>query len=96
MVEPSKELQLVFDKAIKDATKLQHEYVTLEHLLFAMMCSDNFFTLIKGFGADVDYIKSNLEYFLKNPRMSYQKIISIHSQLYLQLKMSFLDHSIAL
>ena len=66
MVEPSKELQLVFDKAIKDATKLQHEYVTLEHLLFAMMCSDNFFTLIKGFGADVDYIKSNLEHFLKN------------------------------
>tara|TARA_B100001057_G_scaffold253668_1_gene253910 strand:+ start:5466 stop:7709 length:2244 start_codon:yes stop_codon:yes gene_type:complete len=66
LVEPSKELQLVFDKAIKDATKLQHEYVTLEHLLFAMMCSDNFFTLIKGFGADVDYIKSNLEHFLKN------------------------------
>ena len=31
-----------------------------------MMCSDNFFTLIKGFGADVDYIKSNLEHFLKN------------------------------
>ena len=66
MVEPSKELQLVFDKAIKDAAKLQHEYVTLEHLLFAMMCSENFFTLMKGFGADVDYIKSNLEHFLKN------------------------------
>ena len=29
MVEPSKELQLVFDKAINDAKKLQHEYVTL-------------------------------------------------------------------
>tara|TARA_Y100000589_G_scaffold325626_1_gene363902 strand:+ start:557 stop:2800 length:2244 start_codon:yes stop_codon:yes gene_type:complete len=66
LVEPSKELQLVFDKAIKDAAKLQHEYVTLEHLLFAMMCSENFFTLMKGFGADVDYIKSNLEHFLKN------------------------------
>ena len=66
MVEPSKELQLVFDKAVKDAAKLQHEYVTLEHLLFAMMCSDNFYTLVKGFGADVEYIKSNLEHFLKN------------------------------
>ena len=30
MVEPSKELQLVFDKSIKDAQKLQHEYAT-EH-----------------------------------------------------------------
>ena len=57
---------MVFDKAVKDAAKLQHEYVTLEHLLFAMMCSDNFYTLIKGFGADVEYIKSNLEHFLKN------------------------------
>jgi ATP-dependent Clp protease ATP-binding subunit ClpA len=66
MVEPSKELQLVFDKAIKDAMKLKHEYVTLEHLLFAMMCSDNFFKLLKGYGADVDYIKSNLEHYLKN------------------------------
>ena len=66
MVEPSKELQLVFDKALKDAVKLQHEYVTLEHLLFAMMCSDNFYKLLKGFGADVEYIKTNLEHFLKN------------------------------
>ena len=65
MVEPSKELQLVFDKSIRDARKLQHEYVTLEHLLFAMMCSDQFFELLKGYGADVDYIKSNLEHFLK-------------------------------
>ena len=66
MVEPSEELQLVFDKSIKDAKKLQHEYVTLEHLLFAMLCSDNFYNLLKGFGADVDYLKTNLEHYLKN------------------------------
>ena len=66
MVEPSAELQAVFEKSIKDAKKLQHEYVTLEHLLFAMLCSDDFYTLIKGFGADVDYLKTNLEHYLKN------------------------------
>ena len=66
MVEPSEELQLVFEKSIKDAKKLQHEYVTLEHLLFAMLCSDNFYNLVKGSGSDVDYIKSNLEHYLKN------------------------------
>ena len=65
MVEPSKELQLVFDKAIKDAMKLKHEYVTVEHLLFAMMCEDKFFKLLEGFGADVEYIKGNLRHFLK-------------------------------
>ena len=37
MVEPSKELQLVFDKAVDVAKKLKHEYVTIEHLLFAML-----------------------------------------------------------
>ena len=65
MVEPSKDLQLVFDKAVKDAQLLKHEYVTLEHLLFSMLCSENFYNLVKGFGADPDYLKSNLEHFLK-------------------------------
>ena len=66
MVEPSKELQLVFEKAIKDAKKLQHEYVTLEHLLFSMLCSESFENVLQGYGADVHFIKSNLEHYLKN------------------------------
>lgn len=65
MVEPSEELQLVFEKAIKDARKLKHEYVTLEHLLFAMLCSENFEKTLTGFGTNVDYVKSNLEHYLK-------------------------------
>src|SRR6056300_1760367 len=65
MVEPSKDLQLVFDKSIKDAQKLKHEYLTLEHLLFSMMCDETFFNIIKGFGGDADYIKTNLEHYLK-------------------------------
>ena len=65
MVEPSKELQLVFDKAINDAKKLQHEYVTLEHLLYAIFCEEKFCNIIGMFGADISYIKSNLEHHLK-------------------------------
>ena len=66
MVEPSEELQLVFEKSLKDTRKLQHEYVTLEHLLFAMLCSDNFAKLVEGYGADMQYLKTNLEHYLKN------------------------------
>lgn len=66
MVEPSKELQAVFDKAVSDAKKLQHEYVTLEHLLYAMLCEDTFNKLVNGYGADVDLMKKELENFLKN------------------------------
>ena len=65
MVEPSKELTSVFDKSIKDAQKLQHEYITLEHLLYAMFCEEGLVELIKIYGADVEYIKHNLEHHLK-------------------------------
>jgi len=65
MVEPSKELQLVFEKAINDARKLQHEYITVEHMLFAMLCEENFENVIKGYGADPSFLKSNLENHLK-------------------------------
>ena len=65
MVEPSKELQAVFDKAVKDARVLKHEYVTLEHLLYAMLCEETFSTIVNGYGADVEYMKKELEMYLK-------------------------------
>ena len=65
MVEPSDELQAVFDKSINDAKKLRHEYVTLEHLLFAMLCVDNFVKVVEGAGADPEFIKKNIEHYLK-------------------------------
>ena len=60
MVEPSNELQLVFEKAIDVAKKLKHEYLTIEHLLFAMLCEESFNNCVTGYGADPDYIKKNL------------------------------------
>lgn len=66
MVEPSDQLQVVFEKAVADCKKLGHEYVTLEHLIFAMLCEEKFYELIVNFGADGEYIKKNLEHYLKN------------------------------
>jgi ATP-dependent Clp protease ATP-binding subunit ClpA len=65
MVEPSQELTIVFDKAVNDAKKLQHEYVTLEHLLYAMLCEENFENIIKGYGTDPELVKKQLENHLK-------------------------------
>jgi ATP-dependent Clp protease ATP-binding subunit ClpA len=56
---------MVFDKAIDVAKKLNHEYITLEHLCFAMLCEDSFSKCITGFGADAEYIRKNLEHYLK-------------------------------
>lgn len=66
MVEPSKELQLVFDKAMSDAKKLQHEYVTLEHLLYSMLCEDSFEAMLLNYGTDVGLVKKQVENYLKD------------------------------
>ena len=66
MVEPSNELQVVFEKAVDIAKKLNHEYITLEHLTFAMLCEDGFVKVLSGFGTDTEFIKKNLEHYLKN------------------------------
>jgi ATP-dependent Clp protease ATP-binding subunit ClpA len=66
MVEPSDQLQVVFEKAVEDCKKLSHEYVTLEHLVYAMLCEEKFFELLSNYGADTPYIKTNLEHYLKN------------------------------
>ena len=66
MVEPSDNLQAVFEKAIETARHLKHEYLTIEHLLFAMLCEESFSNCLQGYGSDPEYIKKNLEHYLKN------------------------------
>ena len=66
MVEPSDNLQAVFEKAIDTAKKLHHEYLTIEHLLFAMLLEDSFATAIAGFGANADDMKADLNDYLQN------------------------------
>jgi ATP-dependent Clp protease ATP-binding subunit ClpA len=65
MVEPSNELQLVFEKSIKVAQQLKHEYLTVEHLLFSMLCEESFNNCLIGFSVDAEFLKKNLEHYLK-------------------------------
>ncbi len=66
MVEPSDNLQAVFEKAIDSAKKLHHEYLTIEHLLFAMLMEDTFSNVVQGYGANVTDLKKNLADYLQN------------------------------
>jgi len=66
MVEPSDNTQAVFEKAIDTAKKLHHEYLTIEHLLFAMLADDGFRGVIQGFGANADDLKNDLTDYLQN------------------------------
>ena len=64
MVEPSDNLQAVFEKAIDTAKKLHHEYLTIEHLLMCMLMEESFANCLQGFGADPDKLKKALTNYL--------------------------------
>ena len=66
MVEPSDNLQAVFEKAIETAKKLHHEYLTIEHILLAMLSEESFNECIKNFGSNADELTKNLQSYLTN------------------------------
>ena len=66
MVEPSDNLQAVFEKAIDTAKKLHHEYLTIEHLLFAMLAEETFSKTVQGYGANVDDLRKNIADYLQH------------------------------
>ena len=66
MIEPSQQLQKIFDSSVEIAKNFKHRLITLEHLIFAVMSDQEAYEGLKAYGADVDYIKSNLEHYLKN------------------------------
>jgi ATP-dependent Clp protease ATP-binding subunit ClpA len=66
MIEPSQHLQNIFEHSVALAKENNHEYITIEHLVAAIMDDEETFNLLEGFGADADYIKSNISHYLKN------------------------------
>lgn len=66
MIEPSKNLQEIFEKSIELAKNLSHEYITIEHIIFGIMDDEESYKLIESFGADAKFIKTNIEHYLKN------------------------------
>ena len=66
MVAPSNDFQKVFDLAMTTAESFKHEYITVEHLLFAMMCKADFSDHLKKFGANDKELKNNLLDYITN------------------------------
>jgi ATP-dependent Clp protease ATP-binding subunit ClpA len=66
MIEPTQRLQEIFDNAVQIAKKHNHEYITIEHILFSVFCDEKSKEIVLEAGGDVDYIYKNLENYLKN------------------------------
>ena len=66
MIEPSQPLQVIFENSVQIAKQLEHEYITVEHLLFGIMCDPDSFKMLEEYGADATFIKTNLDHYIKN------------------------------
>jgi ATP-dependent Clp protease ATP-binding subunit ClpA len=66
MIEPSKSLQDIFENSIETAKSLSHEYITVEHIVFGILNDKDSYALLESFGADANFIKTNLDHYLKN------------------------------
>ncbi|MCH9680582.1 MAG: ATP-dependent Clp protease ATP-binding subunit ClpA [Deltaproteobacteria bacterium] len=61
----SEELKLTINNAIEDTQRRRHEYLTLEHLLLALLDDDSAVKVLSGCGADVDAVRTDIEEFLE-------------------------------
>ena len=60
----SKELQDTLNLALGEAAKRRHEYLTLEHLLYALLEDKGACDIIKACGGSVQNIRAELDKFL--------------------------------
>ena len=61
-----KELNAVFGFAVKEAKKRNHEYICVEHMLFAILHDTLGIDIINGCGGNIDNLKKSLEDFFDN------------------------------
>jgi len=61
----SKELELSLNSAFKEARDRRHEFITVEHLLFALLDNNSVVSVLGACGADLNILKQDLSYFLE-------------------------------
>ena len=61
----SRTLEIALSLAIRDAHRRRHEFLTLEHLLFALCHDDAVVEVLRACGGDVDKLKRTLDTYLE-------------------------------
>lgn len=69
----SKELEQTLNNAFKDAREKKHEFVTVEHLLLALLDNSAASSVLKACGADLEQLKTDLSQFVDDttPQLVY-------------------------
>ncbi|MEE3278285.1 MAG: Clp protease N-terminal domain-containing protein, partial [Pseudomonadota bacterium] len=61
----SKDLEVTLNQAFKDARAKRHEFMTVEHLLFALLDNAKAIEVLTNVGADLDALRSDLGEFIE-------------------------------
>jgi ATP-dependent Clp protease ATP-binding subunit ClpA len=64
MIQPNPEIEVIVNSASESAKNLNHEYVTIEHLLLAITQHEPFGELLSNFGADLAGLQKDLTEYL--------------------------------
>jgi ATP-dependent Clp protease ATP-binding subunit ClpA len=62
----SAEVQITFSLAVREAQRRHHEYLTSEHLLYAMLFEEQGQEIIRGCGGDLSDLRRELESFFSD------------------------------
>ena len=65
MLAHNPEIETIISKASDYAKELNHEYVTVEHLLLALITYNNFETMLREFGAEYDNLIAEVRLYLE-------------------------------
>ncbi len=62
----SKELELTLSKAFKGASDKRHEFMTVEHLLLALLDNESAISVLRSCGADLNVLRRDLDEFIES------------------------------
>ena len=66
MLVPNSSLEKIFNHAVDTAKKYRHDYVTIEHMLFAMLHDESFNEFLSDFGIKVEDMGKDLARYLES------------------------------
>ena len=64
MLEPDKNLAVIFEKAVEMAVKHKHEFITLEHFLYSLLDDDKFKEVLSNYGTEVGSLQKEVKTFI--------------------------------
>ena len=65
MLVPNSNLEQIFSNAVATAKQYKHEYVTIEHMMFAMLKDPGFIEFLQDFGIKVELMGKDVARYLE-------------------------------